>query len=116
MDIARTREVTVNDMKSLELQGASAGTGEANIDAVRQDSHPQCGKCGLHHGKECPAYGTRCRKWKQYNHWEQVCNRNKQAHGQQTRPPRQPQFDGRKKHDKEKQSKVHMVEETNSDF
>ena len=40
MDIARTREATVNDMKSLELQGASAGTDEANIDAVRQDSHP----------------------------------------------------------------------------
>ena len=42
--------------------------------------------------------------------------RNKQAHGQQTRSPPQLQFDGRKKYDQEKQSKVHMVEETNSDF
>ena len=30
MDIAQTREATVNDMKSLELQDASAGTDEAN--------------------------------------------------------------------------------------
>ncbi|KAL9976365.1 hypothetical protein ACROYT_G013660 [Oculina patagonica] len=56
MDIARSREATpVNDMKYLELQGASAGTDEANIDAVREDSNPQCGKCGLNHGKKRPA-------------------------------------------------------------
>lgn len=102
-------------MKSLELQGASAGTDEANIDAIRQDSNPQGGKCGLNHGKKCPAYGTRCWKCKQCNHWQQVC-RNKQAHVQQTRSPPQPQFDGQKKYGKEKQTKVHMVEETNSDF
>ena len=38
MDLARTREATVNDMKSLVLQGAS--TVETNIDAVRQNSNP----------------------------------------------------------------------------
>ena len=38
MDLARTREATVNDIKSLVLQGAS--TVETNIDAVRQNSNP----------------------------------------------------------------------------
>ena len=44
-------QATVNSMKYLELQGASAGTNEANIDAVIQNANPQCGKCGLNHGK-----------------------------------------------------------------
>ena len=49
MDIARTREATVNDMKSLEQQGASASvrSHDINIDAIRQNSNPRCGKCGL---------------------------------------------------------------------
>ena len=84
MDIARTREATVNDMKSLAQQGAAAV--ETNIDAVRQNANPQCGKCGLHHGKRCPAFGTRCRKCNKYNHWEQVC-RNRRVQDKQSRPP-----------------------------
>ena len=51
MDIARKREATVNDMKSLEQQGASVRDRETNIDAVKQNPNPQCGKCGLNHGK-----------------------------------------------------------------
>ena len=96
MDFARTREATVNDMKSLALQGASAV--ETNIDADRQNSNPQCGKC--------PAYGTRCRRCRQCNHGEQVC-RNKQVHDKQSRPPSQQQFEGRRSQDKTKQSKIH---------
>ena len=53
MDIARTREATVNDMKSLEQQGASASvrSHDINIAAMRQNSNPRCGKCGLSHEK-----------------------------------------------------------------
>ena len=57
VDIARKREATVNDMKSLGQQGASARSRETNIDAINQN--PQCGKSGLDHGKKCPAQGTR---------------------------------------------------------
>ncbi|XP_068757879.1 uncharacterized protein [Montipora capricornis] len=67
MDIARTKEATVNDMRSLEQQGASARPHDTNIDAVKQNSNPKCGKCGLSHGKKCPAQGTRCRKCNQWN-------------------------------------------------
>ena len=50
MDIARKKEATVNDMKSIEQQqGASASSRETNIDAINQN--PQCGKCALNHGK-----------------------------------------------------------------
>ena len=52
MDIARKREATVNDMKSLEQQGASARGRETNIDAIRQNQNLQCGICGLKHGKK----------------------------------------------------------------
>ena len=114
MDLARTREATINDMKSLALQGV-APANDTNIDAIRQNSNPQCGKCGLHHGKKCPAYGTRCRKCRQYNHWEQVC-RSKQAQDRKSRPPPPQQFEGRRPQDKTRQSKVHSVEETCSDF
>ena len=37
MDIARKREATVNDMKSLEQRGASARGCETNIDAITQN-------------------------------------------------------------------------------
>ena len=84
MDIARTREATVNDMKSLEQQGGSACTRDTNIDAIKQDINPQCGKCGRRRDLKCPAQGTRCRKCNQWNHWEQVC-RNKQARGWKTK-------------------------------
>ncbi|XP_015779930.1 PREDICTED: uncharacterized protein K02A2.6-like [Acropora digitifera] len=55
MDIARTKEATVNDMKSLEQQGASARPHDTNIGAVKQNSNHKCGKCGLSHGKKCLA-------------------------------------------------------------
>ena len=84
MDIARTREATVNDMKSLEQQGRSTCTRDNNIDAIKQNISPQCGKCGLSHGKKCPAQGTRCRKCNQWKHWKQLC-RNKQTRGQKTK-------------------------------
>ena len=53
MAIVRTREATVNDMKSLEQQSASASarSHDTNIDAFRQNSNPRCGKCGLSHKK-----------------------------------------------------------------
>ena len=34
MDIARKREATVNDMKSLEQQSASVRSRETNVDAI----------------------------------------------------------------------------------
>ena len=116
MDIARTREATVNDMKSLEQQGASASirSHDTNIDAVRQNSNPKCGKCGLSHGKKCPAQGTRCRKCNQWNHWEQVC-RNKQAQDQKAKPLPRKQPGKWMPQAKTSQNKVHTVEETNSD-
>ena len=51
MDIARKREATVNDMKSLKQQGASAHSHETNIDAIKENQNPQRGKCGLNHRK-----------------------------------------------------------------
>ena len=113
MDIARMREATVNDMKSLALQGAAAV--ETNIDAIRQNANPQFGKCGLQHGKKCPAFGIRCRKCKQYNHWEQVC-RSKRMQDRQSRSPALLPLSDRRLLDKTKQSKIHTVEEVSSDF
>ena len=88
MDIARTKEATVNDMKSLQKQGASARPHDTNIDAVKQNSKPKCGKCG-----KFPAQGTRCRKCNQWNHWEQVC-RNKQTQDWRAKPSPRKQPEG----------------------
>ena len=41
MDIARTKEATVNDMKSPEQPGASARPHDTNIDALKQNSNPK---------------------------------------------------------------------------
>ena len=116
MDIARTREATVNDMKSLDQQGASAParSHDTNVDAIRQNSNLRCGKCGLSHEKKCPAQGTRCRKCNQWNHWEQVC-RNKQAQDRKAKPSLRKQPGGWIPHAKSSQNKIHTVEETNSD-
>ena len=38
--MARKSVATVNDMKSLEQQGASAGGRETNIVAIRQNQNP----------------------------------------------------------------------------
>ena len=113
VDIARKREATVNDMKSLEQQGASASSRETNIDAINQN--PQCGKCGLNHGKKCPAQGTRCRKCKyQWNHWEQVCT-SKETQDRKNKPPHRPPPESRKLQGKSNQNRIHVVEESNSD-
>ena len=95
MDIARTRKATVNDKKSLEQResSASARSHDSNIDAIRENSNPRCGKCGLSHGKKCPAQVTRCRKCNQWNHWERVC-RNKQAQDQKVKPSPRKQSGG----------------------
>ena len=114
MDIARTKEATVNDMKSLEQQGASARPHDTNIDAVKQNSNHKCGKCGLSHGKKCPAHGTRCRKCNQWNHWEQVC-RNKQIQDWRAKPSPRKQPEGWIPQKKTSQNKVNAVGETNSD-
>lgn len=84
-------------------------TDEANIDAVRQDSNQQCGKCGLNHmvqdarnvsntiiGSKCATVISRHKAGKPGHH----PNRGLMAEKSMT----------------EKQSKVHMVEEANSDF
>lgn len=107
MNIARKREATVHDIKSLEQQGASSvHSRETNIDAIRQNQNLQCGKCGLNHGKtKCLAQGTRCRKCNQWNHWEQV-QRYKQVQDRESR----------KLQNKSNQSRIHLVEESNSDF
>ena len=113
MDIARKREATVNDMKSLEQQGASARSRETNIGAINQN--PQCGKCGLNHGKKCSAQGTRCGKCNQWNHWEQVC-RSKQTQDRKNKPPHRPPPESRKPQAKSNQNRIYVVEESNSDF
>lgn len=114
MDIARTSEATINDMKSFEQQGAS--TPETNIDAISQNSSSKFGKCGLNHGRKCPAYGARCRKCNQWNHWQQVC-RNKQTQDRKTKTPFRQQFEEKKPQDKTRHSKVNVVgAEANNDF
>ena len=35
-----------------------------------------CFNCGRSHGKVCPAYGYRCSKCKEYNHYAWMCNRD----------------------------------------
>ena len=64
-DIARTREATVNNMKSLEQQGASASacSHDITIDAIRQNSNPRCGKCGLSHEKVPSSRNTSEAAW-----------------------------------------------------
>ena len=115
MDIARTKEATVNDMKSLQSnKGTAARLLDTNIDAVKQNSNPKCGKCGLSHGKKCPAQGTRCRKCNQWNHWEQMC-RNKQTQDWRAKPSPRKQPEGWIPQKKTSQNKVHAVGETNSD-
>ena len=115
MDIARTREAAVNDMKSLEQRGGSTCTCHTNLDAIKQNINPQCGKCGLRDRKKCPVKRTRCRKCNQLNHWEQVC-RKKQAKGWKTKFKPQRQSVGQNPQDKASQGKGHTVEEINSDF
>ena len=115
MDIARTMEATVSDIKSHEQRGAkaSARSHDSNIDAIRQNSNPRCGKCGLSHGKKCPAQVTRCRKCNQWNHWEQVC-RNKQAQDQKAKPSPRKQPGGWIPQQRQVRTR-YTVEETNSD-
>ena len=98
-------------MKSLEQQGASPCSCETNIDAINQN--PQCEKCGLNHGKKCPAQGRRCRKCNQWNHWEQVC-RSKQTQDRKNKPPHRPP--PKSMSSKSNQNRIHVVEESNSDF
>ena len=85
MDIARTRETTINDMKSLKQQSASVCDLDTNIDAIVQNPSLQCGKCGLSHGTRYPAQGTSCTKCNQGNHLEQAC-KNKQTQDRRTKP------------------------------
>ena len=118
MDIARTREATVNDKKSLEQQSASASarSHDTNIDAIRQNSNPRRRKFWSQPLKKCPAQGTRFRKCNQWNDWEQVC-RNKQAQDRKAKPSLRKQPGGwiLQAHTGHDQNKVYTVEETNSD-
>ena len=109
MDIARTREATINEMKCLEQQGASVLTRVTYIDDIRQTPSPQCGECRLSHGKRCPTQGTGCRKCNQWNHWEQVC-KNKQTQDCRTKLSRRKQPEAWKPQDKTSQSNVHVAE------
>jgi len=106
---------TVNDMKSLEQQGASARGRETNVDAIRQNQNPQCGKCGLNHGKNCPAQGTRCRNCNQWNHWQHVC-RKKQTTDRRNKPPPRPPPENRTPQDRSNPRSINVVDESNPDL
>ena len=53
-----------------------------------------------------------CNQW---NHWEQVC-RSKQTQDRENKPPHRPPPESRKPQGKSNQDRIHLVEESNSDF
>ena len=83
LDIARTEEVTSNQIKEI-----SPGT-STRVDALNHDPSigPRgptirlCGCCGTEHDISersfCPAYGSKCRACRKENHWRKVCRSSK---------------------------------------
>ena len=78
LEIARTEEVTNNQMKSI---------GSTQVDALKVSRKPytkprnqptrMCGNCGTDHDVSdkslCPAYGTTCKACGKENHWKRAC-------------------------------------------
>ena len=105
----------MNDMKSLEQQGGSTCTHDTNIDAIKRNINPQCGKCGLSHRKNAQlkvqdvenviggTTGNRCAATNKHGDEKPSASLKRQSVG------RNPQ-------DKASQGKVPTVEEVNSDF
>ena len=89
LEIARTEEVTNNQMKII---------GSTQIDALKCSGKPHdkfryqrirmCGNCCTNHDitdkSLCPAYGTTCKACSKDNHWKRVC-RSKPARKKQLR-------------------------------
>ena len=84
MDIARTKEATIQHMEELTSTNV-------NIDASwyhhnkkgssrsSASNTAKCGKCGLQHDRsKCPAHGSTCRTCGKQNHWQKVCRSGKQ--------------------------------------
>ena len=108
MDIARTREA------KLEQQGASVRTRDTNIVAIRQNPSPQCEKCGLTHGKNAQPKALGVGSVTSGIIGSKV--KNKQTQDWRTKPSPRKQPETEKPQDKTSQSKVHVVEDTSSDF
>ena len=74
MDMARTFEATMTDMKQFN--------GETTINQINNkrytmQQHRSCKYCGGNHpiGRDrCPAYGSQCAKCGRRNHWKIVCS------------------------------------------
>ena len=74
MDMARTFEATMTDMKQFN--------GETTINQINhkrytKQQHQSCKYCGGNHplGRDrCPAYGSQCAKCGRRNHWKIVCS------------------------------------------
>ena len=101
VDICRADEITKEQMKTLTEQVSDIGavhkkqnhkfsnhqqeqkTISRNLSSqrnntVQQKQTNQCLKCGRRHQpKQCPAYGTECRKCKKKNHWARQCRSKK---------------------------------------
>ena len=54
-----------------------AGVTTRSMDAMHEDTKPQCEQCGYkHRPKECPAFGQQCSICHKLHHFAKVC-RNK---------------------------------------
>lgn len=95
LDIARTEEVTSNQIKEI-----SPGT-STHVDAIKCDLpiRPRgpiirlCGCCGTEHDISersfCPAYGSKCGACGKENHWRKVCRSSKSDKKGKSKPGRQ---------------------------
>jgi len=69
LDIAHASELTKKQMESLNQDH-----GDSEVDLIRKSTHSkQCGRCGLSHGKQCPAFGKQCLKCRRTGHFVKCC-------------------------------------------
>jgi len=116
IDIARERETTVNDMKSLEQQGASASGRETNIDAIRQNQNPQCGKCGLNHEENVQPKAQDAGIVINGTTGNKHAERNRQRTGETNHDFDHHLKTGHHVQDKSNQRRINVVEESNPDL
>ena len=101
IDTVRAAEITSQQLKKMNSEA------ESTVHAVSSAKHKKvktkkkiisCKYCGKQHewNKEiCPAYGTKCAKCKQYNHFAIKCPQSKKDH---------------KKYSQHRRSKIHYVD------
>ena len=91
LDIARTEEVTSNQIKGITTDNSTRidtlKRGQALSNAANQPSKPRgpiirlCGCCGSEHDISqrslCPAFGSICGACGKENHWRRVCRSSK---------------------------------------